>query len=189
MTSKWVADIPGLSFHLNQVHSDERGWFARFLELETSPPDDHYLCIALSKNPITGTLRGLHFQNAPFAEEKAIMCIRGSIFEVFVDLRRDYESFGKWTHRIMMESDSNTAFVPKGVAHGYQTLEENTWLLYGLTATFSQSHAQRISYKDSTLAIEWPEEITRVSEADTQGLSWLEFEDQDFRFDNDMGKA
>ena len=110
------------------------------------------------------------------------MCISGSIFEVFVDLRREESSYGYWTHRIMNSKDLTVAFVPKGIAHGYQTLEENTWVLYGLTSIFSKEHAHRISYLDSTLAIDWPLPVTSISDADANGLTWKDCEKQNFRF-------
>jgi dTDP-4-dehydrorhamnose 3,5-epimerase len=110
------------------------------------------------------------------------MCISGSIFEVFVDLRREEPSYGYWTHRIMNSSDLTTAFVPKGIAHGFQTLEEDTWVLYGLTSIFSKEHARRISYRDPTLAIDWPLPVTSISDADTNGLTWNDCEKQKFMF-------
>jgi dTDP-4-dehydrorhamnose 3,5-epimerase len=184
MRDRWVADLPGLSFLEDQIHTDVRGSFTKFVELDSSPLVDPLKNFAIAKNPTIGTLRGLHFQNAPYAEEKAIMCTRGSIFEAFVDLRRSTHTYGSWTSRVLSEADSCTAFVPKGIAHGYQTLEENSWVLYGLTAAFSPKHAQRITYDDKTLAINWPLAVTLISTADVDGLTWLEFEAQKFQFEN-----
>lgn len=184
--SRWIPEIPQLVFQNSQAHLDERGTFAKFLDLATAPLNDIFSSVALSKNPTVGTLRGLHFQDSSFAEEKAIMCISGSVYEVFVDLRREQSSFGHWTHRVMTSNNLTTAFVPKGIAHGYQTLEENTWVLYALTSIFSQDHARRISYLDPTLAIEWPLPVTLISDADANGLAWIECENQNFKFKKDI---
>lgn len=182
MKARWIPEIPQLVFSKNQAHLDERGTFAKFLDLDATPLIDTFSSVAISKNPSAGTLRGLHFQDSSFAEEKAILCISGSIYEVFVDLRREESSFGHWTHRIMTSNDLTTAFVPKGIAHGYQTLEENTWVLYALTSIFSKEHARRISYLDPTLAIEWPLPVTSISDADANGLTWIDCENQNFEF-------
>jgi dTDP-4-dehydrorhamnose 3,5-epimerase len=186
MENRWIPDIPQLVFQKNVAHLDDRGTFAKFLDLNATPLDEVFSNIAISKNPTAGTLRGLHFQDSSFAEEKAIMCVRGSIFEVFVDLRRDLSSYGQWTHRIMTSSNLATVFVPKGIAHGFQTLEEDTWVLYGLTSVFSKEHAHRISYLDPTLAIEWPLPVTAISDADANGLTWNDCEKQKFVFKKDI---
>lgn len=182
MNNRWIPEISKLVFKKNLAHLDERGSFAKFLDLDDTPLDEAFSSISLSKNPTGGTLRGLHFQDSSFAEEKAIMCISGSIFEVFVDLRREEPSYGHWTHRIMNSNDFITAYVPKGIAHGYQTLEEDTWVLYGLTSIFSKENARRISYRDTTLAIDWPLPVTSISDADTNGLTWIDCEKQQFMF-------
>ena len=182
MNDKWIPEISNLVFRKNKAYLDDRGSFAKFLDLDSVTLDDAFSSVSISKNPTAGTLRGLHFQDSSFAEEKAIMCISGSIFEVFVDLRREESSYGYWTHRIMNSKDLTVAFVPKGIAHGYQTLEENTWVLYGLTSIFSKEHAHRISYLDSTLAIDWPLPVTSISDADANGLTWKDCEKQNFRF-------
>lgn len=182
MNDRWIPEISKLVFKKNLAHLDERGSFAKFLDLNATPLDEVFSSISLSKNPTGGTLRGLHFQDSSFAEEKAIMCISGSIFEVFVDLRQEEPSYGHWTHRIMNSNDLTTAYVPKGIAHGYQTLEEDTWVLYGLTSIFNKEHARRISYRDPTLAIDWPLPVTSISVADTNGLTWNDCEKQKFVF-------
>ena len=182
MNKRWIPEIPQLLFQKNSAHLDERGTFAKFLDLDSTTLVETFSSIAISKNPTQGTLRGLHFQDSSFAEEKAIMCISGSIYEVFVDLRREESSYGHWTHRIMDSNDLATAFVPKGIAHGFQTLEENTWVLYGLTSVYNKEHAHRISYLDPTLAIEWPLLVSSISDADANGLTWNDCEKQKFVF-------
>ena len=182
MNNRWIPEIPQLVFQKNLAHLDERGTFAKFLDFDATPLIEAFSSVAISKNPTAGTLRGLHFQDSSFAEEKAIMCISGSIYEVFVDLRREESSYGHWTHRLMTSNNLATAFVPKGIAHGYQTLEENTWVLYALTSIFSKEHARRISYLDPTLAIEWPLPVTSISDADANGLTWIDCENQNFMF-------
>jgi dTDP-4-dehydrorhamnose 3,5-epimerase len=186
MASKWIPTLPGLIFEERESHIDSRGSFIRFLELDGNSFSDAFSSIALSRNPIAGTIRGLHFQNYPYSEEKAIMCIKGSIFEVFVDLRRQCQTYGHWTHRVLSSTNFSVAMVPKGIAHGYQTLEEDTWVLYGLTSTFSTKHAHRILYKDPLLAIEWPLAVTLISDADANGMTWIECHKQNFEFANHL---
>ena len=105
MASKWIPTLPGLIFEERESHIDSRGSFIRFLELDGNSFTDAFSSIALSRNPIAGTIRGLHFQNYPYSEEKAIMCIKGSIFEVFVDLRRQCQTYGHWTHRVLSSTN------------------------------------------------------------------------------------
>ncbi|MDP1712757.1 MAG: dTDP-4-dehydrorhamnose 3,5-epimerase family protein [Candidatus Nanopelagicaceae bacterium] len=177
MSSNWTSEIEGVHFKSNSVFSDNRGSFVKFLDLsdETASPET-YQDFSISRNPFTGTLRGMHFQIAPFAEEKAVMCIRGSIFEVFVDLRSSSKTYGYWTSYEITEANARTVSIPQGVAHGFQTLEDNTWILYGISAPFSPDHAQRIHYKDAQLGIAWPNEVTHISKEDNQGMTWQEFE-------------
>ena len=105
--------------------------------------------IALSKNPIMGTIRGLHFQTEPFAEEKLVTCMQGSIFDVAVDLRPNSKTFGKWTSYNLNSENHLQVYLPKGIAHGFQTLCDDTWVLYQMTDLYKPEVAGRIHFKDS----------------------------------------
>lgn len=169
MTPERVADIEGV--RIRPIHSvtDERGSFFKFHpELEIKSPLDS---VALTFNPNTGTVRGLHFQLEPFAEEKLVTCIQGSIFDVIVDLRPDSRTFGKWTSFDLNQENLLQVYLPKGIAHGFQTLTPNSVVHYCL----SNKYAPEFSYAINPfgdLNISWPISADYVSEKDKGGLTF-----------------
>jgi dTDP-4-dehydrorhamnose 3,5-epimerase len=148
-----------------QTHSDERGSFARnfcknaFLE---NGLDFAILQTNLSFNKKKGTLRGMHYQIEPHAEIKIIRCIRGAMDDVIVDIRPDSPTFGQWLKIRLSESDPYSLFVPQGFAHGFQTLCDNTEVLYYMSTLYQPDAARGIRWDDPTLNIEWPEENQRI---------------------------
>lgn len=115
-----------------------------------------------------GSVRGLHFQNPPYAETKIVSCLRGEVWDVAVDLRKGSRTFLKH-HAIVLTEHSQTTFViPKGFAHGFQTLAPNCELLYFHTADYRPNAEGGINALDPRLAIEWPETIAERSERDTK---------------------
>lgn len=113
-----------------------------------------------------GTLRGLHFQHPPHSETKVVQCLRGAVFDVALDLRRDSPTFLHW-HGELLSADNGVALViPEGFAHGLQTLADDTELLYLHTAAYCQQAEGGISALDPTLAIRWPMPIAELSERD-----------------------
>jgi len=104
----------------------------------------------------TGVLRGLHFQVAPFAQDKLIRVLRGSIFDVAVDIRKASRTFGRWVSCTLSATALNQLLVPKGFAHGFLTLEPETEVLYKVSATYSAACDRSIFYGDPALGIEWP---------------------------------
>jgi dTDP-4-dehydrorhamnose 3,5-epimerase len=115
-----------------------------------------------------GTLRGLHYQAPPFAQDKLVRVVAGRIFDVAVDLRRSSPSFGKWVSAVISAEDWNQIFVPVGFAHGFCTLTPNTEVIYKVTAYFSKEHDLGIRWNDPDLGIGWPvpEAQIRLSEKD-----------------------
>lgn len=126
--------------------------------------------IAFSHNPILGTIRGLHFQTEPFAEEKLVTCIQGSIFDVAVDLRPNSKTFGKWTSYNLNSENHLQVYLPKGIAHGFQTLQSNTIVHYGISAQYNPDSSFSINPLGE-LGINWPFPEILVSQQDSQGLS------------------
>lgn len=113
-----------------------------------------------------GTLRGLHFQYPPHSEAKIVQCLRGAVFDVALDLRRDSPTFLHW-HGELLSADNGVALViPEGFAHGLQTVEDNTELLYLHTAAYCPSAEGGVSPLDPSLAIRWPMPIAELSERD-----------------------
>jgi len=103
-----------------------------------------------------GVVRGLHYQLPPHAQDKLVRVVRGAIFDVAVDIRRDSPSFGKWVGIELSADKWNQLLVPEGYAHGFQTLEPDTEVIYKVTQRYSPSHDRSIRFDDPQLAIAWP---------------------------------
>ncbi len=103
-----------------------------------------------------GTLRGLHFQIPPFAQDKLVRVSRGAILDIAVDIRHGSPTFGKWVSRLISAEAWNQILVPVGFAHGFCTVAENTEVQYKVTAPFAPDHERGIAWNDPDLAIDWP---------------------------------
>lgn len=103
-----------------------------------------------------GTLRGLHFQVAPFAQDKLIRVLKGSIFDVAVDLRRGSPTYGKWVSCVLTAEAFNQLLVPRGFAHGFLTLEPATEVFYKVSAPYAPQWDRAIRFDDPAIAIDWP---------------------------------
>jgi len=103
-----------------------------------------------------GTLRGMHFQKEPFREVKIVKCIQGKIFDVIIDLRVESKTYKKWIGVELSADKQKMIYVPEGFAHGFQTLEENTHVLYQMSNWFSPEHEKGIRWDDKDFNIKWP---------------------------------
>lgn len=163
------SSISGAWFLKNSVFEDGRGAFSRLFcarELEEIIGQRTIVQINHSKTHSIGAVRGLHFQNAPNAEMKIVRCIKGRVFDVAVDLRRDSPTFLKWA-AVELSPDSHNAFViPEGCAHGFQVLEENSELLYLHTAFYSPDNEGGVRFDDPMVGVNWPLEPTDLSARD-----------------------
>ena len=119
----------------------------------------------------SGAVRGMHYQNPPHAEMKLVSCLRGEVFEVAVDLRKDSLTFLKWHAVILSEANHRTFAIPEGFAHGFQALTDNCELLYFHTAAYEPSSEAGLNALDPRLGIEWPLLLTERSARDQQ--HWL----------------
>ena len=148
---------------------DERGSFVRifdrkfFSHFGDDVSVDH---TAESINPQKFTLRGLHFQKPPYEERKLVRCIKGEIFDVAVDIRKGSPTQGKHYHLTLKESDALALYLPKGIAHGFLTLTENSVVSYHLFDPYHAPAASGIRYDDPDLAITWPGVPQLVNERD-----------------------
>jgi len=116
-----------------------------------------------------GTVRGMHFQEAPALEAKLVRCTRGSIFDVVLDLRRESPSYGKWYGAELSAENGRMLYIPEHCAHGYQTMEEDTEIYYMTSAFYTPSSVRGVRFDDPEFGIQWPLVATVVSEQD---LKW-----------------
>lgn len=168
MQTSRVTKIDGVRISKYQVTSDIRGMFIKLHPL--SELGNNLDSVALSFNPKTGTIRGLHFQIEPYAEEKLVSCVQGAVFDVAVDLRPESQTFGKWTSFELSADNAMQAYLPKGIAHGFQTLMPNSILHYGLTASYAADSSYVIDPLGD-LNISWPVKEFLISDRDAQGVS------------------
>lgn len=149
---------------------DHRGKFARLFcqqELKKVLNGKVLEQINYSVTVKKGAIRGLHFQYPPMAEVKMARCIRGTVFDVIVDLRKRSPTFLKWHGETLSQDNMKMMYVPEGFAHGFQTLEDNCELLYLHTASYSPKDEGGLRYDDPMIQIEWPLDVTEVSEKDS----------------------
>ena len=124
--------------------------------------------INLSKTIKKGTIRGLHLQNSPDEEAKLITCLKGKVFDVAVDMRRNSPTYLKW-HSIQLEPlKLNAIIIPKGCAHGFQTLKDDSEILYIHTNNWVPSSEFGVKYNDPSISINWPMECTHISKKDNK---------------------
>jgi dTDP-4-dehydrorhamnose 3,5-epimerase len=149
--------------------SDDRGEFSRiFCDEDLQAPLNGKAIKQINRSMTRkiGSVRGMHFQNAPDAEIKIVRCLRGKVFDVAVDLRQDSSTFLKW-FGIELSPQKNIALViPEGCAHGFQVLEEDSELLYLHTASYSPSSEAAIRFDDPLVGISWPIAPTEISQRD-----------------------
>jgi dTDP-4-dehydrorhamnose 3,5-epimerase len=152
-----------------EPRTDERGAFARLHCPDEFAAAGHPFVPAqtsLSRNPQAGTLRGLHYQPAPHAETKLVRCVRGRIFDVAVDLRRDSPTQRRWTATELSAENGRALLIPQGVAHGFLSLEPDTDVVYQITPAYSPGHEAGVRWDDPAFAIAWPAAPRQISPRD-----------------------
>jgi dTDP-4-dehydrorhamnose 3,5-epimerase len=150
---------------------DARGSFERlFCDKELEPVIQHRSIrqINYSVNIQSGATRGLHYQNVPDAEMKLVRCLKGRVWDVALDLRFGSATFLQWFAHELTPGGSDMMVIPEGVAHGFQTLESDSHLLYLHTAYYSPSSESAVAWNDPRLAITWPSEPSEISDRDRQ---------------------
>jgi len=152
-----------------EKHADDRGFFARsFCEKEFK---DHGLNPRLvqcniSYNAKRGTLRGMHYQVAPYEEAKLVRCTRGAIYDVIVDIRTASPTFKEHIGLLLTADNKLSLYVPEGFAHGFLTLEDETEVFYQMSEFYAPGHARGFRWNDATFGIRWPLEPRVISERD-----------------------
>ena len=153
-----------------EPHGDERGFFARVWdgeELAAHGLDTRVVQSSIAWNRAAGTLRGLHWQEVPFAETKLVRCTAGAIWDVIVDLRRDSPTFLEWVAVELTAENRRALYVPEQFAHGYQTLVDATEVWYQMSERYAPDAARGLRWDDPRLGIDWPAAERRmISERD-----------------------
>lgn len=160
-----ISGFDGLCLIDIEPYIDIRGIFSRIVcvtEFSDNGLDGNFVQQSISFNPIVGTLRGMHFQRSPHEESKLIRVTSGSIFDVVVDLRRESRSYLKFYTVILSSQNRKQLYIPAGFAHGFQTLEPNTEVVYQMTTEHKPEYADGFIWSDPLVSIPWPNIDKRI---------------------------
>jgi dTDP-4-dehydrorhamnose 3,5-epimerase len=127
---------------------------------------------SISYNRLKGTLRGIHYQSAPYQEHKLVRCARGAIFDVMIDLRPESPTYKAWFGVELTAANHRMLYIPKDFAHGFQTLVDDTEVLYLMSDAYNSASERGIRWNDPAFAIAWPTDVSIISEKDR---NWPEF--------------
>lgn len=162
-------ELPGVLEIQSPVHGDDRGFFTEVYNADRWTaegfPRLHFEQDNLSCST-RGTLRGLHYQIEPFSQGKLVRCLRGSVYDVAVDIRRGSPTFGKWVGRTLTQRGGLALWVPEGFAHGFLVLEDETLIVYKCTSCYAPHAERSIRWDDPALEITWPIQATALSKKD-----------------------
>jgi len=148
---------------------DSRGFFSRFWcskEFDAQGLPFDVAQINMAHNAETGTLRGLHYQRDPYAEARIVSCAHGSVFDVAVDVRPDSPTYLQWFGTELSSENRRMLHIPAGFAHGYQTLEDDTSLLYLASEFYTPDSEAGLRYNDPAIGIDWPLPVASISDKD-----------------------
>ena len=154
---------------------DERGFFARTWckkEFEANNLNINLVQANLAVTKKKGTLRGMHYQMAPYEESKLVRCTRGAIFDVIVDLRPDSATYKRWVGLELTADNHSMIYVPEGFAHGYEALTDDAEVFYQVSQFFSPEYERGVRYDDPAFKINWPITVQVISEKDK---SWPDY--------------
>jgi len=153
-----------------EKREDERGFFARTWckkEFEANGLETGLVQANLSLSRKAGTLRGMHYQAAPYEETKLVKCTNGALYDVIIDLRPNSPTYRQWFAVELAENNYKMLYVPKGFAHGFQTLVDNVAVFYLVTQFYSPSAERCVRWNDPQFGINWPDvNIRTISEKD-----------------------
>jgi dTDP-4-dehydrorhamnose 3,5-epimerase len=154
---------------------DSRGFFARTFcvqEFAAHGLETYYPQHNISLSTTKGTLRGMHFQRAPHGEVKLVRCAKGAIWDVIIDIRPDSPTYRRWLNFELSSTNKYQLYIPKGFAHGFQTLSDNVEVNYLISEPYAPQSANGIRYNDPIFRILWPLEVTEIASKD---LEWPDF--------------
>jgi dTDP-4-dehydrorhamnose 3,5-epimerase len=148
---------------------DERGFFARTWDVDEFAERGLNPSLAqcsISYNRVRGTLRGMHFQAAPYEEAKLVRCTSGALFDVAVDLRSGSPTLGEWFGAELSARNRRALYVPEGCAHGFLTLEDGCEVHYQISERYVPDASRGVRWNDPAFAISWPGEVVAINERD-----------------------
>ena len=154
--------LPNVFLFQNKYSFDLRGKFLKMNILKNFKSNQ--LCFSFNKRK--GTVRGIHYQKRPFGESKIITCIQGSVFEVIINCNKKSKDYLKYKTIILDSHKNNSLYIGKEYAHGFQTLENNTILMYNINGKYKKSYESGFLFNDPYLNIKWPLTIKRISMRD-----------------------
>ncbi len=172
-----AADLPDVWSIIPEPLGDERGFFARTFctrELGEHGLETNFVQHSVSGSARKGTLRGMHFQNEPHSEVKIVTCLKGAILDVIVDLRPDSHAFRKWQGFKLTGENRHRLYIPRGFAHGFQTLTDDVEVGYLISAFYEPTAASGVRHNDPAFGIAWPLPVTVISDKDR---AWPDFTD------------
>jgi dTDP-4-dehydrorhamnose 3,5-epimerase len=149
--------------------NDSRGWFARTYckkEFQQIGHNKEWVQLNHSATFKKGSIRGMHYQLRPFREIKMVRCIAGSIYDVIIDLRKNSPTFLQWFGTELSAKNKRMLYIPEGFAHGFQTLSNDSELIYHHTEFYNPKAEAGVKYNDPVVNIQWPLAITEISERD-----------------------
>lgn len=173
INDKKIHDVKVIEF---DIHKDERGQFSRLFcqkEFESAGVLKPIVQMNHSFTKDKGSVRGMHYQLPPKMESKYVRCLSGEIFDVVIDLRKESDTYLQWTGIHLNSNEGKMICIPQGFAHGFQTLTEDVELFYMHTEFYEPNIERGIHHLDSSLKIDWPIDITIVSDRD-KNLSFLD---------------
>jgi len=157
---------------------DRRGFFMRVYDkkiFEKYGIDRNWVQENHSRSIRKGIIRGLHFQFPPYSETKLVRCIRGAVFDVFIDLRKGSPTFGQWDYIILSEENKKMIYIPRGFAHGFCTLTDESEILYKMDNYYMSDAYSGIIWNDPILRIKWPVDKPMLSDKDAKLMTFDEF--------------
>jgi len=167
--------IHGAFFIDLEPREDHRGFFARSWcqkEFEEHGLNPGAVQINVGFSGVKGTVRGMHYQAAPYEEVKVARCTMGAIYDVIIDLRPGSTTYKRWDAVELTADNRRMLYVPEGCAHGYQTLTDNAEMYYLTSRFYVAEHARGVRYDDPSFHVEWPLPVARISDGD---LAWPDY--------------
>ena len=170
-------NLAGVYFIDIEKKEDQRGFFARTWDKKDFSKkglESEFVQSSISINKNKGTFRGMHYQTKPFEESKIVRCTKGKIFDIIIDLRANSKTFKEWISVELSEDNYKMLYIPKGFAHGFQTLEDNTEVFYQISQYYMPEFSKGVKWNDPEFNIKLPLDVSVISQKDLSYDSFKE---------------